>query len=74
MKKYVFIRIGRMVFLTVMGILDNRLTLIFSQVDGENKYDNGRVKMIIRKAEEKDIPRNFRAIKTGITNSCRHKT
>lgn len=28
-----------------------RLTLFFSQVDGENKYDNGRVKMIIRKAD-----------------------
>ena len=30
--------------------------------------------MIIRKAEEKEYSKNFRAIKTGVTNSCRYKT
>ena len=30
--------------------------------------------MIIRKAEEKDIPRIIRAIRTGVANSCRYKT
>ncbi len=31
-------------------------------------------KMTIRKAKEKDITKNYRVIRTGVADSCRHKT